>query len=220
VVKAAAVAAAENHTDHRFQFTAKTGQKWGHIGNVTGFEVDRTQSFVTRATGEAVELGMQEKDIVNAIIVQAKPPPAAPTWQVLSPDLRSLERNLTKMSGEDGWTSGVVSNEVVRHDTKRGGVAWNVDINFDLPVATKQLQNSNQGGEEYFRVRHQNNSVSFVLRYRLIFCTPAGPLGRHWRRNKSSVFQADGRIPYYCKIRGQHREKIWSQKRLHFNSNQ
>jgi hypothetical protein len=191
VVKAAAFAAAKNNSPHSFQFTTKTGQKWGNIGNVTGFEVDHWESFLTMSTGEANELGMQEKDIVVAIIVQAKPPPAAPTWQDLSPGLRSLERDLEKISGEDGWTTGVISDEVVRHNTKRGGVAWNVDATFVLPVATEQLQNSNQGGEEYFRVRC--NSISFRFKnLTLIFGMPAshsaGPLGRHCFWNKSSLF--------------------------------
>jgi hypothetical protein len=151
VVKAAAVAAAENYTNHHFEFTTLTGQRWNNPGSVTGIEVDYYQSFVTHSTGEASALGIIVQDTVHSIVVQAKPPPVAPTWRASTPDLQSIERTLVKASGEDAWgTSGAVSDEIIQHNAQRGGIAWTVDHDF-VPVGTEQ-QNNSEGGKEYFQV--------------------------------------------------------------------
>jgi hypothetical protein len=153
-VKAAAAAAAVNYTNHRFKFTKQTGQKWNNLGSETGFEVDYYQSFLTHSTGEASELGMLEKDIVDAIIVQAKPPPVPPTWRASTLGLQAIAGTLEKTGGEEGWgNSGVVSDEAIKYNAQREGIAWNVDLDF-VPTATEQqIRNNNHGGDEYFTVR-------------------------------------------------------------------
>jgi hypothetical protein len=129
-------------------------------------------SSITDKT-EAKELGVQENDIVDAVIVQVKPPPSAPVWQTLSQGLQSLEKTLEKTNGEDVWGSdGVVSQEIIQHQHKEiwlantgarwDGVAWNVDPSFMVPPATPEerqsMKISNLDEEKYFEVSHYKHS--------------------------------------------------------------
>jgi hypothetical protein len=149
-VKEAALQAAANYESLTFQYTAQTGQKWINGANssplFTGFTVENFTATVNNvyAGSEAKELGVQEKDIVDAVVVQTKPPQAAPVWQALSQGLQSAERTLEKTSGEDSWsTDGVLSQEIIQQHDRRHGVAWNVDPAFTVPSPTLEESTSN-----------------------------------------------------------------------------
>jgi hypothetical protein len=161
-IKEAKMEAAANYETLMFEYTAQSGQKWINLKSnplFTGFAVEHFQATINNvySGSEAKELGIQEKDIVEAIIVLAIPPQTAPVWEVLSQGLQSAERRLEKASGENRWsTDGAVSQEILQHNSQRDGVAWNVDQSVDVPAATiaerQSMQAEDEGGEDYFEV--------------------------------------------------------------------
>eukprot|EP00935_MAST-01C_sp_MAST-1C-sp1_P002322 g2322.t1 len=112
-VKSAAVEADANYQTMSFDFTTNTLKKSNAKNTLKIVEVDATNT-VKEVFAEAKGLGMQENDVVDAVIVQEKPVPAPPTWESKSQDLKSDDRTLVKIGESESWGfDGALSQEII-----------------------------------------------------------------------------------------------------------